>query len=65
MSISMRKCSVCTAVQSAEKPLFAYTLDDARKIACGTCLEAIPKAKVKGTIPSTHYNVTGINPTGV
>jgi len=64
MSISMRKCSVCAAVQSEEKPLFAYTLNDARKIACGACLAAIPTAKVKGAIPAEHYNVTGTNPSG-
>jgi len=64
MSVSMRKCSVCAAVQSAEKTLFAYTLNDARKIACGACLAAIPAAKVKGAIPAERYNVTGSNPSG-
>jgi hypothetical protein len=60
----MRKCSVCAAVQSAEKTLYAYTLNDARKIACVACLAAIPTAKVKGKIPDSYYNVTGANPSG-
>jgi len=64
MSVSMRKCSVCDAVQSDAKPLFAYTLNDTRKIACGVCLVAIPTAKIKGAIPASYYNVTGSNPSG-
>ena len=64
MSISMRKCSVCETEQSTEKPLFAYTLNGARRIACESCLSAIPTAKVAGAIPAERYNVTGTNPSG-